>query len=282
MLKASVRTLRLRTSCVNRTDKFPAARVLGAPVEPAEASQVPTANAVNEVNGESAPAKAADVGKTADSAVASPTEPITPGGARETAPKSTKRSSIFGNFFNKKDNTTPTSPSTETAPAVPAKDSETPVTSPTAPQIEDPVSKTPADTTTAPAAASTETPATAADSSATPVADNAKPARRTSFFNTLGSKKERKPDVTSDTEAADGEGKKASKFGGLFRKPSRAVPNGKTTTTESSNPGTEALKAAVEPSTSTAGKEAPVADEAANPTETTAADQSSTPIKASA
>ena len=47
--------------------------------------------------------------------------------------------------------------------------------------------------------------------------------RRSSFFGTLGSKKERRAEATSDSEVTDGEGKKVGKLGGLFRRPSRAA-----------------------------------------------------------
>ena len=59
---------------------------------------------------------------------------------RETMLKSTKRGSVFGSFFNRKDSSLPTErKEKELAPAVPSKDSEpTPVSS-TAPQLEDPM-----------------------------------------------------------------------------------------------------------------------------------------------
>ena len=62
------------------------------------------------------------------------------------------------------------------------------------------------------------------------------PEKRRSFFNNLGSRREKRPDATSDTDTTDGEGKKANagKFGGLFRKPSRAIPNGKNATDSTS------------------------------------------------
>ena len=69
--------------------------------------------------------------------------------ARENAPRPSKRNSIFGSFFGKKDVTSPTK---EEAPVVPAKDVEPTAVSPTAPQLEDPVTTAPQSTETAQAA----------------------------------------------------------------------------------------------------------------------------------
>ena len=81
----------------------------------------------------------------------------------------------------------------------------------------------------APVAAPAETSAAAVTSpvtspAATATTPDATKGRRQSFFNTLGSKKEKKSGAISDGEVTDGEGKKSasSKLGGLFRKPSRA------------------------------------------------------------
>lgn len=61
--------------------------------------------------------------------------------------------------------------------------------------------------------------------SATP--ELAKERRRSSFFGTLGSRRERRAEATSDSEVTDGEGKKVGKLGGLFRRPSRAAQGAK-------------------------------------------------------
>lgn len=139
---------------------------------------------------------------------------------RESAPKPNKRNSIFGSIFGKKDFATPTS--TETPPAVPARDEQSTLSS-TAPQLDIPVSSPTAETT----AATTKTPATAAEATTpaaavSPISPTDK--RRTSFFGNLGTKKERRTEGTSDNELTDGEGKKQSSggFGGLLRKASRA------------------------------------------------------------
>lgn len=141
--------------------------------------------------------------------------------------KTNKRGSIFSNFFGKKESQ---SPVTETTPAVPSKETEPSGVSAAAPQLEDPVKSTETDTsvTSEPTAVPNETTAATTEPTA-PVAESAttpeatKPNRRSSFFNNLGSKKERKSDLASESENTDGEGKKSSKLGGLFRKPSRAT-----------------------------------------------------------
>jgi hypothetical protein len=78
-------------------------------------------------------------------------------------------------------------------------------------------------TTETSAAAATESPV-AAGSEAKPDLDKK---RRSSFFNGLGTRKDKKSgEVTSDTEVTEGETKKSplpQKLGGLFRKPSKAV-----------------------------------------------------------
>ncbi|KAL8794463.1 MAG: hypothetical protein Q9195_002936 [Heterodermia aff. obscurata] len=252
-----------------------AARVIGSPVEPAVASE-PTNDTTGATHGETAA-----TGSPVEPTATSLTEPATGTGIRESAPKSTKRSSIFGNFFNKKDTTSPASPSTETPPAIPAKEPDNATTSSTAPQIEDPVEASTENAATPVAAPEPSAPVL--DSTATSAApDNAKPARRSSFFNALGTKKERKTDATSDAEGTDGEGKKSSKFGGLFRKPSRAVPNGKPSTTPASNPGTEALKASVEPAVPIS-KDVPTAgDDTEVPAESATAAHTQTPVQATA
>lgn len=61
----------------------------------------------------------------------------------------------------------------------------------------------------------------------TAIPEPAKERPRSSFFGTLGSKKERRAEATSDSEVTDGEGKKVGKLGGLFRMPSRAAQGAK-------------------------------------------------------
>ncbi|KAL8673227.1 MAG: hypothetical protein Q9168_002339 [Polycauliona sp. 1 TL-2023] len=146
---------------------------------------------------------------------------------RETAPKANKRNSIFGNFFAKKETPAATSPSAttpanETAPIVPAKDTEPAPVSHVAPQPEASATETvPTLDSNAPA------PTTEATSATTPTTspmspDTAKANRRTSFFSNLGTKKEKRSGGVSDAEGTDGEGKKSGGFGGLLRKASRA------------------------------------------------------------
>lgn len=196
-----------------------ASRVVGEPVVPA--GEAATGVDASEV----APAAGAD------STVAETTPPST---TRETAPKPNKRNSIFGSIFGKKDTAAPASTpaSTETPPAVPAKDEPSTV-SPTAPQLDNPVTSPTAETT----AATTETPTAAAAEESTPAATTTPLSptdkRRTSFFSNLGTKKERRTGEKSDNELTDGEGKKSSGgFGGLLRKASRAQKGSSTGTSK--------------------------------------------------
>lgn len=202
-----------------------ASRVVGAPLAK-EGETSPVATGTSDPQAATT-APTSDVPSTEAAATTAP---------REAAPKASKRGSIFGNFFNKKEATTPIA--TEAAPAAPGKDNETAVASPTSPQLEksaNPTTPAGTGTTSEPTASTGNSPAAAATSPQNP--DTAKPARRTSFFNNLGTKKEKKTDAVSDAEGTDGEGKKSatSKLGGLFRKPSRATPGASAKTESSSN-----------------------------------------------
>ena len=146
-----------------------------------------------------------------------------------TASKPAKKGSIFVNFFNKKESQTPT---TEPTSGAASKDTETTPVAAAAPQLEDPVKPVETEiaaagepTATSDTPAATSEPAAPAIGSAGPTTspDTTKPSRRSSFFNNLGSRKERKSEIASESENTDGEGKKSSKLGGLFRKPSRAT-----------------------------------------------------------
>ena len=156
-------------------------------------------------------------------------EPAVITSTAEAMPKPTKRNSLFGNLWGKKDSGA-TSPREPVAP-VATKEPETTPVSATAPRIEAPINTTstesgvvePAPTPVTDATGSSSTANTAAVASpTTPSADK----RRTSFFNALGGKKEKKTEGTSEAEGIDAEGKKSNtgKFTGLFRKPSRATP----------------------------------------------------------
>ena len=149
-------------------------------------------------------------------------DPTKGSSSHKTAPKPTKRNSIFNNLFGKKDS--PTSPTTkESTPVVPTKDSEPSAVSATAPQLDDPVTTRSEPGPVSPAADASESAVVESPVAPTTATDPAKEKRRSSFFGNLGTKKERKSDVISDSE--EGEGKKSAptKFGGLFRKPSRAA-----------------------------------------------------------
>ena len=170
-----------------------------------------------------APAVASTDGAAETAAVAEPVATETaPTGTRENVPKPTKRNSLFGGLFGKKEATSPTT--TETPPV--AQKDEPSALSSTAPQLDNPVTEPTA--TAAPTLDTTEPTTTAAET--TSPATNTTPTgtRRSSFFANLGgTKKERKAGATSDTEVTDGEGKKSGGFSGLLRKASRATNKNK-------------------------------------------------------
>lgn len=204
---------------------------------------------------------------------------ITPSSATSKTPatatttsKASKRNSVFGGLFGKKD--TPRSTAAETGPAVPAKDlptkSEPSTVASTAPQLDNPIKSPTASTTTG---AATETPAAAPASTTAaasePVAEKAEKAlepavggsaapvtatattptdkRRASFFGGLGTKKEKSAGATSGDELTDGEGKKSSGVGGLFRKASRAVSKPTNSGATSTSAAKPAVPATTEP-----------------------------------
>lgn len=157
-------------------------------------------------------------------------EPAVVTSTAEATPRPVKRNSLFGSLWGKKDSQ-PTSPR-DTVPPVASKEPETTPVSATAPRLEAPINTTspesgivePTPTPVADTATGSSPAATtaAAASPSTPSTDK----RRSSFFNALGGKKEKKAEGTPDVEGIDAEGKKSStgKFTGLFRKPSRATP----------------------------------------------------------
>lgn len=153
-------------------------------------------------------------------------EPAVITSTAEAAPKPVKRNSLFGNLWAKKDSGATSSK--DAVPTLPTKEPETTPVSATAPRIEEPVHSTSTESATAapaptPVADVTEpaSPVVATPPAASPSTDK----RRSSFFNSLGGKREKKAEG-SDVDAVDGEGRKsnAGKFTGLFRKPSRATP----------------------------------------------------------
>lgn len=180
--------------------------------------------------------------------------------SREAHTKPTKRNSIFNSLFGKKESTNPVAKDSATTSA--ARDSEATAVSATAPRLDDPMATGSPEPSTAPvstpAADTTEGSAlmdTPSAQATTP--DPAKDKRRSSFFGNLGTKKEKRTDVTSDTDITDGEGKKSgpAKFGGLFRKPSRAATSGN----RSANNATSTAPAVMEPTQSptSASKDGP-------------------------
>jgi hypothetical protein len=190
------------------------------------------------------------------------------------APKS-KRSSLFGNLFQKVTN--PAQEKTEKEAAAPAEPA--PVAS-TAPQLDNPVEEAakpiePESVTAAPEVeAAKDTPA---ESPAEAPAATTKDKRRTSFFGSFGKKK-----ADSGDEAAEGEAKPKNKLGGLFRKPSKAVkPETKevketTEAAEAAVPKTEAVAEATPAEETSKPADAPATEEA-KPVVSTAA-----PVQAAA
>jgi hypothetical protein len=182
-----------------------AARVLEQPVVPVEGTK---------------PVAAQETSRPATSEVAVITS------TAEAAPKPAKRNSLFGSLWGKKE-----SSSKDAVPTIATKEPETTPVSATAPRIEEPINPT----STASGTVAPAPPPVAEPSESSPVATTS-PAvspstpstdkRRSSFFNALGGKKEKKVEGSPDTEGVDGEGKKSNtgKFTGLFRKPSRATP----------------------------------------------------------
>ncbi|KAL4977501.1 Pleckstrin homology domain-containing protein [Aspergillus desertorum] len=202
---------------------------------------------------EAKPVEAAEVPVTEVPAVAEPAATEGPAAAVETADKKeeekkeekkeeteaapapkSKRSSLFGNFFQKV--TSPSQEKTEKEAAAPAEPA--PVAS-TAPQLDNPVEEAakpiePESVTAAPEVeAAKETPA---ESPVETPAAATKDKRRTSFFGSFGKKK-----ADSGDEAAEGEGKPKNKLGGIFRKPSRAVKPETKETAETAESKTETV-----------------------------------------
>ena len=162
--------------------------------------------------------------------------------------------------------------------AAPAQRTETPAVSAAAPQLDNPVKSTQSEgplsgeTTAIPSAvAAPGTEATAPIASeptgtaASP--DMTKPNRRSSFFNNLGSRKEKRPDLASESETTDGEGRKStSKLGGLFRKPSRATSSNRASSAKSPEKIADKPAATTEPVKETT--ETPVVDQTEAPSTT--------------
>ncbi|KAI9786057.1 MAG: hypothetical protein M1816_008148 [Peltula sp. TS41687] len=189
------------------------------------------------------------------------TEHTAPAAVRD-APKPNKRNSFFGSFFQRKDTASPVEEKKERemVPPVPVKDNEVPTTTPA---IQPPVA---ADTSVPATAEAPHTtpkdtkegffgkflkqekakPATADVSATGPSSTErtegispgetgngphaTKERRRSSFFGTLGTRRERKPEVASETEHSEGETKQKTtstsplpRLGSIFRKPSRGA-----------------------------------------------------------
>ncbi|PYH42093.1 uncharacterized protein BP01DRAFT_304088 [Aspergillus saccharolyticus JOP 1030-1] len=169
-----------------------------------------------------------------------------------------KRTSLFGNFFQKV-----TSPSHEKSEKEAAAPVETPVAS-TAPQLDNPVEEAnvkPIEPEAVTAAADAEASKDATPAASPAAAETPKNSRRTSFFGNFGKKK-----GDSDNEGVDGEAKpKGNKLGGIFRKPSKAVK-------------TEVKEAAPDATPKEAPVEESPAEESAQPVEAPAATEETAPV----
>ena len=164
------------------------------------------------------------------------------GAPSSAAPKSNKRNSVFGSFFNKKE--TPKEKEKELAPAVPAKEAESAPVTATVPQTEEPTvmgSEEPMMNVATPKEATTENPTASASAGemsatkATATTPDTKEKRRQSFFN-LGGKKEKKSEAISDTEGAEKSGSATAKLGNVFRRASRSAKPTSSTVTDSGTP----------------------------------------------
>ncbi|KAL2853753.1 Pleckstrin homology domain-containing protein [Aspergillus pseudoustus] len=190
--------------------------------------------------------------------------------AEPVAPAKSKRTSIFGNFFQKV-----TSPSHEKTEKEAAAPTETTAVASTAPQLDNPVEEAakpiePESVTAAPEVEAAKEAAPESPAAESPAAAT-KDKRRTSFF-AFGKKK-----GDSDTETAETEVKpKGNKLGGLFRKPSKAVkPETKEPETKADN--AEAVAEATPAEESSKPADAPATEEAKPVVAST-----STPVQAAA
>ena len=132
---------------------------------------------------------------TAETA-ATETKPSAATASRDNAPKPSKRNSIFGSFFGKKDVTSPTKE--EAAPIVPAKDVEPTAVSATAPQLEDPVSTTTRPTETVPTTTAGKLDTTVASTPATK--QNVSPSATKGGIFGFMKQKEAQHEVSESTE----------------------------------------------------------------------------------
>lgn len=124
-----------------------AARVISEPVVPNEEAEAPsTSSAVQPAIATESAAINTNAGEAST--------------MHETVPRPVKRGSMFGNFFNKRDNASPTRERKErdVVSTVPIKDVEPTHISATAPQLEDPVNTSSTDAAEPAALASTTIP----------------------------------------------------------------------------------------------------------------------------
>lgn len=137
----------------------------------------------------------------------------TPAKTEATTPnidKKSKRSSIFGSFFPKKDVTSPSAEKSEkeAAPAVPEKDKEVPPVSDTAPKLDEPATTKPIDTAavTAPVDAENKEPKEVKENKETPNETGTSPSSKgglMGFIKKQEAKLESKKDVKKEEKAEE-------------------------------------------------------------------------------
>ncbi|OCL13253.1 hypothetical protein AOQ84DRAFT_118694 [Glonium stellatum] len=204
-----------------------------------EATAAVAAAPIPSIEGPSDETKVAEAPETTEPAAEASETP-------KTAPKPTKRGSIFGNFASKLRSPTSEKKEADIVPPVPAKDELTTETSAEAPKIEEtpaPVVETPE----APKETTEETPKEEAKEEAhatTPTATQ-KSKRGSIFGNLTGSVKKEKAEIEGEI--------KTNKLTGLFRNASKAGKNKDGKKKDSTTP--PKVEEVNEPSTEEAAKE---------------------------
>ncbi|KAL4896709.1 Pleckstrin homology domain-containing protein [Aspergillus ambiguus] len=240
--------------------------------KPAEASTEAPAESSTAAEGAETPAAPESAEKKADEGEAKKEEEKKDDKKEEKKDdKKSKRTSIFGNLFQKVG-----SPTQEKSEKEATASTETPAVSSTAPQLDNPVEGEADKPKEEKADAGDNEPkeGTSAQSPSTETPAANKEKRRTSFFGNFGKKK-----GDSDNEGTDGESKpKGNKLGGLFRKPSKAVKSeAKETETEAKADKAEAAPKEAPVEESPAEESAKPAEESAKPAEATTNGEESKP-----
>jgi len=184
-----------------------------------------------------------------------------------TTEKKSKRASIFGSLFSKKDATSPTSEKAEkeAGPSVPAKDAEVLPVSETAPKIEEPIANKPIDTAAVTAPIDTAQTPAAVDEAATETAKETAPAETATTPT-----KEKKGGILGfiKKEAARLEGKKEVKKEETTEKKEETTEKKEEKAAEDASKDADAAAAAATTESPTSAEEAATpATEEAKPTD---------------